>query len=225
MKKIVLRIAIKLFLNILIAMVIFSYALVKVAGPDAFEMIGQATFGSIEAEVGAGPEVDEVTEPELVVIEPEIVESDSDVEAEPEVEEVVYFDVPLSEELQDHIFATCESYGIDPALVIAVIQKESVFDASAVGDYGRSLGLMQIQPQWFTERMAELGLDNLLDPYQNVTLGVDYLAELLAMDRGLEWALMAYNGGHAYANSMVAGGSVSEYVREVISNSESFGGE
>ena len=84
----------------------------------------------------------------------------------------------------------------------------------AVGDYGRSLGLMQVQPQWFFEQMAEHGFDNLLDPYQNVVIGIGYVADLMAMGRGDTWALMSYNGGPSYANSM--GNSVSEYASVVL---------
>lgn len=134
---------------------------------------------------------------------------------------VEYFDVPLSEEIQDHIFEVCETYGMDASVVVAMIDRESKYDISAVGDSGRSFGLMQIQKRWHVERMADLGCDDLLDPYQNVTVGVDYLAELMAKDRGIEWALMAYNGGPSYANSMRSSGKVSAYAREVLSNAES----
>ena len=36
---------------------------------------------------------------------------------------------------------------------------------------------------------------NLLDPYQNVMVGIDFLAELLDMG-SLEWALEFYSGGN-----------------------------
>lgn len=134
---------------------------------------------------------------------------------------VEYFDVPLSEEIQDHIFEVCETYGMDASVVVAMIDRESKYDISAVGDSGRSFGLMQIQKRWHVERMVDLGCDDLLDPYQNVTVGVDYLAELMAKNRGIEWALMAYNGGPSYANKQRAAGKVSSYAREVLSNAES----
>lgn len=160
-----------------------------------------------------------VVKPEVVKYEVEVVE---DLEAEPvevvegEVEEptVRYFDVPLDEDLQNHIFATCEEYGVDPALVIAVIEKESNFVIKAEGDQGRSIGLMQVQPQWFKAQMAEHGFDDLRDPYQNVVIGIGYLADLLEMGRGDTWALMAYNGGPSYANNM--GSWVSEYAQIVL---------
>lgn len=127
-----------------------------------------------------------------------------------------YFDVPLAHEIQDYIFELCEVYDLEPALIIGVIRLESTFKVSNVGDGGASLGLMQIQRKWHLERMEKLGCDDLLDPYQNILVGMDYLAELMAQRGSLTWALMAYNGGPSYANSMAAEGSVSGYARAVL---------
>lgn len=148
-----------------------------------------------------------------IFIEPEVIE-------EPVIEEVVptveYFDVPLDESLQDHIFAECEKYDVEPALVVAMIQRESRFDADVIGDSGRSFGLMQIQKRWHSERMEKLGCTDLLDPYQNVTVGIDFLAELIGSGKGVEWALMAYNGGPSYANRLRGEGRVSDYASGVM---------
>lgn len=130
----------------------------------------------------------------------------------------LYFDVPLDHKLQDYIFALCEEKCIDPAIIIAMIDKESKFDIDIIGDKGKSYGLMQIQPRWHKERMEELGVTDLLDPYQNVTVGIDILAELLESGESLEWALMAYNGGHSYANRLIAEGRLSTYASTVIEN-------
>lgn len=127
-----------------------------------------------------------------------------------------FFDVPLDEDLQTYIFELSEDIGIDPAIVIAIIEKESNYDASAVGDHGRSLGLMQIQFRWHTARMAELGCDDLLDARQNVCVGIDILADLLEEGESIEWVLMAYNGGHAYADRLASEGRVSEYANKII---------
>ena len=49
-------------------------------------------------------------------------EIETEVETETETEiEVKFFDVPLSEELQLHIFSECEKHNIAPAIVIAFI--------------------------------------------------------------------------------------------------------
>ena len=150
---------------------------------------------------------------------------------EEEKEEIVeedvhgYFDVPLGEDLQDHIFMVCDGYGIDPAIVVAMIQRESNFVIDIVGDNGNSFGLMQIQPRWHRDRMEKLGCTDLLNPYQNVNVGVDYLAELFEKGKSLEWVLMAYNGGPSYANKKEANGEVSAYASTVIEESERLKGD
>lgn len=131
-----------------------------------------------------------------------------------------YYNVPLSQELQDHIFELCDGYSINPALVIAMIDRESRFNSDAIGDGGDSLGLMQIQPKWNYARMEELGCADLIDPFQNVEVGIDILAELFATGKSTEWVLMAYNGGQAYANEKQALGIVSNYAATVIANSQ-----
>ena len=136
---------------------------------------------------------------------------------EPEDEDVVvYFNVPLSEDVQDHIFENCNFYNVEPTLVIAIIEKESRYNEQAIGDRGRSYGLMQIQPRWHYSRMVDLGCKDLLDPYQNISVGVSYLSELLSRGNSVEWVLMAYNGGPSYANSKAAAGTVSDYVYRVL---------
>lgn len=131
-------------------------------------------------------------------------------------EEAKYFDVPLSEELQNHIFIECEKHNIAPAIIIAMIEKESQFKPDAIGDNGNSLGLLQIQPRWHQERMDRLGCNDLLDPFQNVTVGIDFVAELKASNDDLYWVLMAYNSGVGNANKMMAAGTYSEYALEVV---------
>ena len=153
---------------------------------------------------------------ELSTIEPLTeVEKITELETITEVPGFIYFDVPLSYDLQKHIFTVCESRGVDPAMVIAIIQKESRYDASAIGDNGNSLGLMQIQPRWHQARMNKLGCADLLDPYQNVTVGIDILAELQSMSESLDWILMSYNGGYAHANNHISNGTISDYASTV----------
>lgn len=137
-----------------------------------------------------------------------------------DVAPTVYFNVDLDMELQDHILMLCQEYSIDPALVMAIIWKESNFNPECSVDSGKSLGLMQVMAKWHVERMERLGCDDLTDPYQNVTVGIDFLAELIERDRGIEWALMAYNGGASYANRKASAGEVSAYVTKVLGKAD-----
>lgn len=146
-----------------------------------------------------------------------------EVEAEGSVEEVAvaksvrYFDVPLDKDLQAHILAECERYGIrHPQYIFAMIQRESGYQADVIGDSGKAFGLMQIQPRWHQDRIERLGVTNLLDPYQNVTVGIDFFAELMGYGEGVEWALMAYNSGPGNAWAMQKKGRISDYTRDVI---------
>ena len=139
-------------------------------------------------------------------------------------EQVTYFDVPINEELQNHIFKLGKVYDINPAIITSIIEKESSYISSKVGDGGDSFGLMQIQPKWHRERMERLGCYNLLDPFENITVGVDYLAELIDRKRGMAWALMAYNGGPSYANSKKEVRVISEYARDVLERAKEIAG-
>lgn len=133
----------------------------------------------------------------------------------PETEpKVILYDVPLSEDLQLHIIGLCEEYHIDPTIILAMCFRESSFNPSAIGDNGNSLGLMQIQPRWNMERMQELGCHDLLDPYQNVTVGIDVLAyQLDRYDGDIAKALVAYNRGHF-------DGTVTQYAKDVFAKAE-----
>lgn len=132
-------------------------------------------------------------------------------------------DIPLDFKFQTYINDVCKSYEIAPEIVFAMIAKESNYNAEEIGDEGNSYGLMQVQEQWHEDRMDELEVNNLLDPYQNVLVGVDYLAELLGYyDGSIEKALTAYNAGAtgAYNNYFRHGITASEYAEEVIENSK-----
>lgn len=117
----------------------------------------------------------------------------------PKEPERTYYDVPLSKDLQDIIIDTAGGRGVDPALVLAVIEKESGYNPDAFGDNGRSQGLMQIWRSVHEKRMEKLGAVNLYDPHDNVIVGIDILAEKLESYGDVEKALIAYNAGDAGA--------------------------
>lgn len=127
------------------------------------------------------------------------------------VKPVELYDVPLDEELQLYIIDLCEQHNIAPAFVFAVIEQESQFTADAVGDDGKSLGLMQIYQKYHIDRMEKLGCGDLMNPYDNVAVGIDYLYELFQMNPDVYWVLMAYNGGIAYSNERMSTGNYSDY--------------
>ncbi len=83
------------------------------------------------------------------------------------------------------------AYGVDKALVHAVISAESGYNPQAVSRTGAQ-GLMQLMPQ----TAKRYGVRNSLDPVENIHGGVKYLHDLLVMFKGnMELAVAAYNAG------------------------------
>lgn len=165
-----------------------------------------------------------MVEPEPVE---EIVEETVEIPVEeeiPVVEEVkIRYDVPLDEDLQDFIIEAAGQHGIDPAIVLGMIQRETEFDPELIGDGGKSFGLMQIQKRWHEDRMERLGVWDLMNPYQNVAVGIDYLAEMLEKyDGDLEMALIGYNSGPtgAYEDYFSKGIYSNSYSQTVVANTE-----
>jgi soluble lytic murein transglycosylase-like protein len=84
-----------------------------------------------------------------------------------------------------------ERHRIDPALVRAVIETESNWNAAAVSRKG-AFGLMQLIPT----TAQRYGVSDAFNPQQNVDAGVRYLKSLLERYNGnLDLALAAYNAG------------------------------
>ena len=130
-------------------------------------------------------------------------------EPEPAPPERTYYDVPLDRDLQDYIFYLGETYNIQPAVIVAMIHRESNFNQYCIGDDGRSAGLMQIQAKWHIERMINLNCTDLFNPYQNITVGVNYLAELRDQYGDIAPALTAYNQG-SYK------GTITDYATSIL---------
>ena len=82
-------------------------------------------------------------------------------------------------------------YALDPALVVAVIEAESAFQVTARSSKG-AVGLMQLMPG--TAR--RFGVEDRLDPLQNLQGGMAYLRWLLDHFEGdVALALAGYNAG------------------------------
>lgn len=119
------------------------------------------------------------------------------------------------QELHALAIETARRHGLDPKLVLAVVAVESAFRPDAISRKG-ALGLMQLMPG----TAVALGVQDALDPRDNLDGGVRHLSELLALYGGdLNRALAAYNAG---AGAVARHGGLPpyretrDYVRKVL---------
>ena len=99
----------------------------------------------------------------------------------------------LPECMQQYTYIICKQYGVEYT------------------------GYMQVLPKWHKERMHRLNVDNVENPYFNVLVGVDYLAELQERFDTEAEVLTAYNYGvaGAYEHVWNKGLTETKYSREV----------
>jgi soluble lytic murein transglycosylase len=119
---------------------------------------------------------------------------------------------------QDHRYDTqirtaAARYGLPPALVKAVVWRESNFDPAVVGKAGE-IGLMQLMDETAHEwagamRLREFAHEHVFDPGTNTLAGSYYLAKLLrrypGTDNPLPYALADYNAGRGNVLKWMAG--------------------
>lgn len=118
--------------------------------------------------------------------------------------------IQISEELG-------EQYCICPELIQAICWKESRFQADVEGN--GCVGIMQISPRRHKDRMERLGVTDLTDIEQNMTVGVDYLAELSEGSEDIVKVLAEYHG-ESDIEERLEQGEVSDYVSSILSLSE-----
>ncbi len=107
--------------------------------------------------------------------------------------------------VSETILHQCSGYGLDPMLVLAVIDVESKFQSTMVSPSG-ARGIMQILPDtgkalvqevgWVADGQTKIFRPEILDdPILNIKLGIYYLQDLKKNFRSLSTALIAYNLG------------------------------
>jgi len=107
-------------------------------------------------------------------------------------------------------------HGVDPHLVMAVIEVESAFNPTAVSRAGAQ-GLMQIMPQ----TQQDLGLTAPFDARDNIEAGIRYLRMLMNRFPDLSLALAAYNAGLGTVErykGIPPFPETKDYVRRVMAN-------
>lgn len=121
-------------------------------------------------------------------------------------------------ELCTALSGICESYGLDPYLMLALIEKESAFRPDAYN--GECQGLCQISLKWHSRRMDRLGCTDLFDPAENLLVAADYLSELAGNSRDITEALMYYNMKRETAAMLYAKGEYSDYSLDIQKRAE-----
>ncbi len=100
------------------------------------------------------------------------------------------------------VYAACRRYGLEPALVFAVMREESRFDPAARSHAG-ALGVMQLTPytaRWIcAQRRMRYSPSLLANPDDNIDLGCWFLNHLIGLygrsPEHYEWCIAAYNCG------------------------------
>lgn len=118
------------------------------------------------------------------------------------IEKMVY-----PREYSEYVTKYASEYGVDEALVYAVILSESSFDADAKSHVGAT-GLMQLMPDtldWLSRLMGEKEpTGEITDPETNIKYGTYYLHYLINRFGNTDTALAAYNAGHGRVANWLA---------------------
>ena len=118
--------------------------------------------------------------------------------------------------MQQHLYVVCRRYGFGYDTALALMEIESGYRWNAVSSCG-AVGYMQIIPKHHTERMERLGITDIENPFQNVVVAIDYLAELQDRFEDMDKVLTAYTYGvtGAYKHVWNAGLDSCKYSRKV----------
>ena len=81
-------------------------------------------------------------------------------------------------------------FGIDPDLIMSIIQVESGWNPSAISIKG-ARGLMQLMP----DTARRLGVRSIFDPHENIMGGANYYRQMYDTFGNHRQALIAYNCG------------------------------
>ena len=135
-----------------------------------------------------------------------------------------FHELTFEEIVASYVFDICKSYpNVDPYIVLSVIYQESRFTPNVSS--GNCVGLMQVSTYWHRDRAARLNVNDFLDPYSNILIGVDLLSELSEIANGdVYYTLMLYNQTMDSAKQMHLQGIISDYAKEVVNRADEYRG-
>ncbi|MEG0898456.1 MAG: transglycosylase SLT domain-containing protein [Oscillospiraceae bacterium] len=122
----------------------------------------------------------------------------------------VYYDIPLSEQMQDYTFEMCNKYKVSPEIIFAIMWRESRYDFEA---YNKGcIGIMQIKLKFWKDEAKLMGLTDLYNPYQNIEAGVYILSKHFNKYGDYEKSLVCYQNGDKGGKGI----NSNKYSRDVI---------
>lgn len=131
----------------------------------------------------------------------------------------VYSDkIPMSYELQAYTYDKCVQRGLEYQLILAIIWRESRFQPDAVNvnrNGTRDSGFMQINDVnkgWLRDLY---GINNLMDPYQNIDAGTAMLGTF-TNKYGPHYALLAYQYGETGMKRQISRGKTTNQLVELV---------
>lgn len=125
-------------------------------------------------------------------------------------------DTYIKDEYISYIEEVAADYCICPELIEALIEAESSGKANAKN--GSCKGLMQVNDKCHIQRMKDLGVTDIYDPYGNILVGIDYLAELFEEYEDVGVVLQKYNGDGIA--KLMNKGELSKYADNILKRSQ-----
>lgn len=118
------------------------------------------------------------------------------------LQEFMLVDVPLDRDIKYFIYNECGKDIELYFLILAVIKCESDFNNNTISCDGYDIGYMQIRSVTHKKLLKQLGLNDIKDPYQNLTCGIYMIKQYITKYNNYRVALMAYNFGESGARKL-----------------------
>lgn len=142
-------------------------------------------------------------------------------EEEPSEGEVyVFYNVPLSDDIQRYTQELCDAFGVRYTHVLAIMKQESEYTPTAIspinGNGTQDWGIMQVNSgnhKWLEQ---ELGITDWLDERQNILAGIYILSHYNYYGDNFQAIAMGYNSGPSKGRTNYEKGIYTTYSYEAL---------
>ena len=178
----------------------------------------------IQTESSEEPDTEEEIEVDIPTETPPIIESvDNTVMAPPPVVEEPTDEFVSVSYIPEYIQKLCyeigEEYGIEPGLLIAIIERESSGRVNAVNKKTGCMGLMQLHPKYADYYLKKAGCSDPFNAEHNIRAGCEILKEKTQQYKHLPLVLMKYHG-ESNATKKYKTGNYSSYCKTILARME-----